>query len=77
MKSGPGFAPGITATELKNPTRQWIRRFILFHNKRHSRQLGAPEVEAFLSGLATETFGAMRCAYCALPRFFMSFACSE
>jgi hypothetical protein len=50
---------------------QGIRRFIFFHNKRHSRQLGAPEVEVFLSGLATETFGAMRCAYCALPRFFL------
>jgi integron integrase len=32
---------------------RWIKRFIFFHNKRHPRQLGAPEVEAFLSGLAT------------------------
>ncbi len=32
---------------------QWIRRFILFHNKRHPAQMGAPEVEAFLSHLAT------------------------
>ena len=24
---------------------QWIRRFILFHRKRHPRDLGAPEVE--------------------------------
>lgn len=31
----------------------WIKRFILFHNKRHPRQMGAPEIEAFLSGLAT------------------------
>ena len=30
----------------------WIRRFILFHNKRHPRDMGAPEVEAFLSHLA-------------------------
>ncbi len=33
---------------------QWIRRFILFHGKRHPRDMGAPEVEAFLSNLATE-----------------------
>ncbi|HWK74396.1 MAG TPA: integron integrase [Povalibacter sp.] len=31
---------------------QWIRRFILFHNKRHPRDMGAPEVTAFLSDLA-------------------------
>ena len=33
---------------------QWIRRFILFHGKRHPREMGATEVEAFLSHLATE-----------------------
>src|SRR5712691_10183366 len=32
----------------------WIRRFILHHGKRHPRDLGAAEVEAFLSHLATE-----------------------
>jgi integron integrase len=30
----------------------WIRRFIHFHGKRHPRDMGAPEVEAFLSDLA-------------------------
>ena len=30
----------------------WIRRFIVFHGKRHPRELGAPEVTAFLSSLA-------------------------
>lgn len=30
----------------------WIRRFILFHRKRHPRDMGAAEVEAFLSDLA-------------------------
>ena len=25
---------------------QWVRRFILFHDKRHPRTMGAPEVEA-------------------------------
>ncbi len=31
---------------------QWIRRFILFHNKRHPRDMAEPEVEAFLTHLA-------------------------
>jgi integron integrase len=31
----------------------WIRRFVRFHGRRHPRELGAPEVEAFLSNLAT------------------------
>lgn len=30
----------------------WIRRFILFHNKRHPIDMGASEVEAFLTHLA-------------------------
>ena len=33
---------------------QWIRRFILFHGKRHPRDMGASEVEAFLTHLAVE-----------------------
>ena len=33
---------------------QWIRRFILFHDKRHPRDMGAAEVEAFLTHLAVE-----------------------
>ena len=32
----------------------WARRFILFHGKRHPRDMGAAEVEAFLSYLAVE-----------------------
>ena len=31
----------------------WIRRFILFNGKRHPREMGGTEVEAFLSHLAT------------------------
>ena len=31
----------------------WIRRFIIFHRKRHPSTLGAPEITAFLSWLAT------------------------
>jgi len=32
---------------------QWIRRFILFNGKRHPREMGAAELTAFLSDLAT------------------------
>jgi integron integrase len=32
----------------------WIRRYILFHNKRHPKEMGIPEIEAFLSYLAIE-----------------------
>ena len=32
----------------------WARRFILYHNKRHPRDMGAVEVEAFLSHLAVD-----------------------
>lgn len=33
---------------------RWARQFILFHGKRHPLELGPPEVEAFLSYLATK-----------------------
>jgi integron integrase len=33
---------------------QWIRRYVAFHGRRHPRELGAPQVEEFLSHLATE-----------------------
>jgi site-specific recombinase XerD len=32
--------------------REWIRRFILFHGKRHPREMGSPEISRFLSELA-------------------------
>ena len=31
----------------------WIRRFIIFHHKKHPSTMGAPEIAAFLSWLAT------------------------
>ena len=31
---------------------QWIKRFIFFHGKRHPREMGATEIEAFLTDLA-------------------------
>ncbi len=33
---------------------QWTRRFILFHDKRHPKDMGADEVVQFLNWLATE-----------------------
>ena len=33
---------------------EWIRRFILFHDKRHPREMGGEEVSTFLTHLATE-----------------------
>jgi integrase len=32
----------------------WVRRFCVFNNLRHPRELGPPEIEAFLSHLANE-----------------------
>jgi hypothetical protein len=32
----------------------WIKRFILFHGKRHPRDMGAREVQQFLTYLAVE-----------------------
>lgn len=33
---------------------QWVKRFILFHNKKHPIQMGYEEIEAFLTYLAVE-----------------------
>jgi len=32
----------------------WIRRFILFHDKRHPKEMGADEIEEYLTYLAVE-----------------------
>jgi hypothetical protein len=32
----------------------WIRRYILFHRKRHPVEMGAPEITQFLSSLAVD-----------------------
>jgi hypothetical protein len=39
----------------------WARRFIRYHGLRHPRALGGPEVEGFLSHLATERKVAADC----------------
>jgi hypothetical protein len=31
---------------------QWIRCYIIFHNKRHPKEMGKAEIEAFLTHLA-------------------------
>jgi len=33
---------------------EWIRRYILFHKKRHPKDMGAEEVQAFITHLATQ-----------------------
>ncbi len=33
---------------------QWIKRFIFFHGKRHPREMGAAEIESFLTDLAVQ-----------------------
>lgn len=33
---------------------RWIERFILYHNKRHPAEMGAPEIQDFLTNLAVE-----------------------
>jgi integrase len=45
----PGRRPRTEETH-----RHWVRRFILFHGKRHPSALGAPEIAAFLNHLAVE-----------------------
>ena len=30
----------------------WIKRYIIFHKKRHPREMGKPEIEEFLTNLA-------------------------
>jgi len=32
----------------------WIRRFILFHGKRHPNDMGALEIQSFVTHLATQ-----------------------
>jgi integron integrase len=38
----------------ENAYHDWVRRFILFHDKRHPKEMGAMEVTAFLTYLANE-----------------------
>ena len=51
-------ADAATARHLSLNTRKayvrWIRRFVIFHGRRHPRDLGVAEVNAFLTHLAVE-----------------------
>lgn len=40
------------AYRTENSYVSWIKQFILFHDKRHPQEMGAAEVEAFLTYLA-------------------------
>jgi hypothetical protein len=42
---------------------QSIRRFILFHNKRHPQEMGVAEIEAFLTFLAVKSTEAYKAKY--------------
>ena len=33
---------------------QWIKRFVLFHNKRHPKDMGEKEISQYISYLATD-----------------------
>ena len=46
----------------------WARRYIRFHRLRHPRDMGAPEVEAFLTYLAVENANCkLQTAKCNMP----------
>jgi integron integrase len=51
-------AAAATARHLARNTRKayvrWVRRYILFHHKRHPQEMGVAEVNAFLTALAVE-----------------------
>jgi integrase len=38
----------------EQPYVEWVRRFVRFHDRRHPRDMGAPEIEAFLNHLAND-----------------------
>jgi integron integrase len=42
------------ARRMVNTYEQWLRRFLRFHGLRHPREMGSPEVNAFLAHLAVE-----------------------
>ena len=52
-----------------------IRRFILYHNKRHPKQMGVDEIRQYLSHLATDGHVATSTQNVALaaPQFILTF----
>lgn len=54
-RSGPRRHPAAAySTRTEQAYVDWIRRFILFHGKRHPADMGAPKAEAFLTHLAVQ-----------------------
>ena len=54
----------------------WVRRFILFHGKRHPRELGEQEIIDFLSDLAVKrnvSASTQNQAFCALLFLYQQF----
>jgi hypothetical protein len=43
---------------------EWIKRFILLHERRHPKDMGTPEVRAYITYLAAE---AMRSSHYVFP----------
>ncbi|HAX68653.1 MAG TPA: integron integrase, partial [Anaerolineae bacterium] len=33
---------------------QWVREYILYHNKRHPKEMGAPEINQFITHLVVD-----------------------
>ncbi|MFZ5819733.1 MAG: integron integrase [Chloroflexota bacterium] len=42
------------STRTEQTYKDWIRRYILFHNKRHPNDMGSQEIQAFIAHLATQ-----------------------
>lgn len=56
----------------------WVKRFVLFHGKRHPAEMGEPEINAFLTHLAVkEKVGASRRRIRPFRRFSFSIAMSS
>ena len=55
----------------------WERRFVLFHSKRHPRDMGATEIEAFLTHLTGvgEVSASTRNQARSAPLFFCTARC--
>ena len=49
------FVSNIIPTKLKKATLiNWIKRYIMFHHKRHPKEMNGKEIEEFLTHLAVK-----------------------
>ena len=53
-RCAPPCARGTTACAPEQSYVGWVKRFVLFHGKRHPDEMGEAEINAFLSSLATD-----------------------